>query len=256
MELKLFGKSIFQWKSSKGDLAWGNALNQIKDSKHLEDFYDLQGNSSFESDAYIRLETLAEAVDTKTPVKKQKPKKVIERTPKEIYHAKTLNDNGYTLNCDLEYIDAQLADFKDKLAIIKSTPDDMRRGVREIASVIARLENRKKYREFAEFYEEYPYTTTSKVNELLKSQSYLKMGKVEQFLADMPKEAVKTMKEYTKTTEKLCGKKPLFYIIANKKDFQKSNTRRDPILLAQSPFAHVWQILGAWDEEMLFLEEL
>ncbi len=44
--------------------------------------------------------------------------------------------------------------------------------------------------------------------------------------------------------------------IADKKDFEKKDKRRDPILLAQSPFGHFWQILGAWDKEMLFLEEL
>ena len=72
----------------------------------------------------------------------------------------------------------------------------------------------------------------------------------------MPKEAVAAMKEYNKGCDKLCGKQAVFYIIADKKDFEKTNKRRDPILLAQSPFVNRWQILGAWDKEMLFLEEL
>jgi len=64
------------------------------------------------------------------------------------------------------------------------------------------------------------------------------------------------MKNYNKATDKLCGKQAVFYIIANKKDFEKTDKRRDPILLAQSPFGHFWQILGAWDEECLIIEEL
>lgn len=150
----------------------------------------------------------------------------------------------------------QLADFKDKLGLIKSEEYDMRRGVDEIASIITRLENRKKYAEVKEQYEEFPYTTTSKINALVKEQKHLKLGQVAQFLADMPKEATEAMKRYNKATNQLCGKQAVFYIIANKKDFEKTETRRDPILLAQSPFGHFWQILGAWDEEMLFLEEL
>jgi hypothetical protein len=75
---------------------------------------------------------------------------------------------------------------------------------------------------------------------------------IAQFIAEMPKEAVEVMKQYNKATGELCD----FYNIADKKDFKKSDQRCDPILLAQSPFGHVWQILGAWDEEMMFVEEL
>ena len=38
--------------------------------------------------------------------------------------------------------------------------------------------------------------------------------------------------------------------------FRKAYEKRDPILLAQSPFGFYWQILGAWDKEMLLLGEL
>ena len=132
----------------------------------------------------------------------------------------------------------------------------MSRGTLEISSILIRLENRKKYGQFKDFFENYAYTTTTKINKLLKINNYLKIGQVQQFLADMPKEAIREMKDYEKQTKKLCGKKPVFYIMANKKDFEKTQKRRDPILLVQSPFCHNWQILGAWDKEMLLLEEL
>lgn len=80
-----------------------------------------------------------------------------------------------------------------------------------------------------------------------------KLSKIEQFIADLPSDAMQVMKEYTDNTKKLCDKKAVFYIIADKEDFNKTNKRKDPILLAQSPFGHVWQILGAWDKEMLLL---
>jgi uncharacterized lipoprotein len=167
-----------------------------------------------------------------------------------------LHDKVFTLNTDKDYVESQLADFKDKLNLLKSEEYDMRNGVEEISSVIIRLENRKKYPSVKSFYEDFPYTSTQKINELVKEHDYLKLGQVAQFLADMPREAVNVMKEYNRATEKLCGKQAVFYIIADKKDFQKSDKRRDPILLAQSPFGHFWQILGAWDKEMLLIEEL
>ena len=132
----------------------------------------------------------------------------------------------------------------------------MRNGVVEIASILLRMENRKKYKQFKKFYDNYAYTSNAKINELIKKHKYLKLGKIDQFIADLPKEATAEMKEYTAQTKKLCDKKPVFYIVADKKDFEKSDKRRDPILLAQSPFGHFWQILGAWDKEMLLLEEL
>ena len=49
--------------------------------------------------------------------------------------------------------------------------------------------------------------------------------------------------------------KRLFKAIFNR-DFEKQYERRDPILLAQSPFGFYYHILGAWDTEMLYLPEL
>lgn len=64
------------------------------------------------------------------------------------------------------------------------------------------------------------------------------------------------MEDYNEYVEKITGKKAVFYIIAREEDFEKSYEKRDPILLAQSPFSFVWHILGAWDEEMMLLSEL
>ncbi len=45
-------------------------------------------------------------------------------------------------------------------------------------------------------------------------------------------------------------------MIAENGKFKKEFDRNDPILLAQSPFGIFWDVLGAWDEEILLLEEL
>ena len=69
-------------------------------------------------------------------------------------------------------------------------------------------------------------------------------------------EAIEAMKEYEGFCIELCNKKPVFYVVAQAKDFEKINKKRDPILLAQSPFGFFWQILGAYDEEMQYLSDL
>lgn len=256
MEVKLFGKSLFEFKKGSSNAIFQNSTAQIEKSKFLPDFHTNQGNDWSLSE-YLVVEELPNPNKKKVSKKKSgRPAKVITLTPKGVYEMKTLNSKGFVVNTDKKYVDEQVQQFKDKLSLIKASEYDMDRGVIEIASILFRFENRKKYAKHRKFYDEFPYTTTSKINKVLEVHKNLQLGKVAQFLADMPKDAVKVMKDYEKETKTLCDKKPIYYIIADKKDFQKSDKRRDPILLAQSPFGHFWQILGAWDKEMLFLEEL
>ncbi len=266
MEFKLFGKSLFSFKG-KGSYLLPPAYNEIKESKFLIDFYKDTGGE-LSSGSISDWVTIQSAVSGATIVGPSNEKKISKKkvevkapekkifTPKEVHQLGMLHDKTFTLNTDAAYIDQQLAGFKDKLALIKSEEYDMRRGTTEIASIVQRLENRKKYADLKEVFDEFPYTTTSLINKVIKENDYLQLGQVAQFMADMPNDAVDAMKRYNKGCEKLCGKQAVFYIIANKNDFKKSDKRRDPILLAQSPFGHFWQILGAWDKEMMFLEQL
>lgn len=268
MQIKLFGKRIFEFTKSKAEPYLYNATEQLEKSKFMPDFHTMREYRN-ESDSNVLWEintpgTIGGAiiggsgsVEVKAIKKAEADlKKKFTLTTKKVFQLKFLNKKDFKINTDTKYVDEQLQTFKDKLALIKSSEYDMSRGTNEIASIVLRLGNRKKYADVKDFFEEYAYTTTDRINKVLKNHDNLKLGKVEEFIADMPKEATDAMKDYNKYCEQLCGKKSIFYIIADKKDFKKTEQRRDPILLAQSPFAHVWQILGAWDEEMMFLEEL
>lgn len=259
MEIKLFGKSLFSAKS-KGSILLESSINKVKESKFLIDFHKDTGGDGLSggiiSDWIAVQSTAAGAAIVGPGVDKAVKDGKKQLTPKEVNNLKMLHDETFKLNTDAKYVDGQLADFKDKLALIQSEEYDMRRGTNEIASIIQRLENRKKYSLVKDVFEEFPYTTTSRINKVVKENDHLQLGQVAQFMADMPAEATAAMKRYNEGTQRLCGKQAVFYIVADKKDFKKSDRRRDPILLAQSPFGHFWQILGAWDEEMMFLEEL
>lgn len=253
MELKLFGRKVFEFSKSPSGSLTLSARDSISKSEFLPDFLTMRENQSLGSEFVSITQVTSTAA---APVKKEDKPAKAKITPKGVYKMGMLNNMEFKMKTDPAYLDQQIATFKDKLDLIKLSQFDMSRGVNEIASILTRLENRRVYGKHAEFYSGYAITSVSNVNKLLKDEDHLKLGKVEQFLADMPKEAIDEMKKYTKATMAVCGKKPIFYIIADKKDFEKSDKRRDPILLAQSPFGHFWQILGAWDSEMLFLEEL
>lgn len=126
---------------------------------------------------------------------------------------------------------------------------------RDVTALIERLENRKKYQEFKEFFETFQNTTTENI-EKITAKYDLVMRISDLFVPEFPDEAILVMKRYTEHMDMLCGKKPIFYVIATSDNFKQIDKRRDPILLVQSPFAFYWQILGAWDKEMLILSEL
>ena len=82
------------------------------------------------------------------------------------------------------------------------------------------------------------------------------MKSTDLFIPTFPTEAIEIMDKYEKKVNELCNKRPVFYVIAENEMFKKEFQRNDPILLVQSPFGVYWQILGAWDKEILLLEEL
>ena len=150
----------------------------------------------------------------------------------------------------LDGLDEKIALFTDKSRI-----SNQRYAKDQIDGFKKRLENRKQYRENIEFYSQFPNTTDDKIDNLLAKYK-LEMNSSELFVPTFPKEAIDVMKKYSEVTEQITGEKPVFYVIAEEKDFRKKRGKLDPILLAQSPFGFYWQILGAWDAEMLLLSEL
>jgi len=150
----------------------------------------------------------------------------------------------------LTLIDEKIDILKDKSNLITQNY-----AKREVIALIERLENRKKYAEYKEYFDCYQNTTDEKIDILLEKYD-LVMKTSDIFIPEFPIEAIKIMKEYSHAVELVCGKKPIFYVIAEVDKFKKAYEKRDPILLVQSPFGFYWQILGAWDKEMLLLSEL
>lgn len=157
---------------------------------------------------------------------------------------------------DCKNIDEKIELFRDKKYLA-----NQRYVEEEIEAFIERLNNRKSYydlrNENDDFFNQFPYTTDEKISDLLEKYE-LKNAPVDLFIPSLPKEAISIMKKYSNKTFEITGtgKKPVFYIIAQPDDFENLDKRLDPILLVQSPFGFVWQILGAWDKEMLLLSEL
>lgn len=150
----------------------------------------------------------------------------------------------------VENLDEKIETLKDKTKLL-----NQRYAKEQIEGLCKRLENRKKYRDEVKFYSGFPNTTDEKIDTLLEKYK-LEINTSDLFVPTFPKEAIEIMKKYTEVTKKITGETPVYYVIAEHKDFVKKREKLDPILLAQSPFGFYWQILGTWDKEMLLLSEL
>ena len=148
-------------------------------------------------------------------------------------------------------LDAKIAVMKTKKSLVR----DNSYCRHELIDMTMRLENRKKWDEFKGFYEQFDNTTSDKVQDLVSKYKLVLKGS-DLFISKFPDEAITIMGEYSEQTVKLCGKKPVFYVIAEAEMFKDEYKKKDPILLVQSPFGAYWQILGAWDKEMILLDEL
>lgn len=150
-----------------------------------------------------------------------------------------------------------LDDLDGKISLLqdKTLLSNQRFVTEQLEAIIKRLQNRKKYNEHRTFFESFPNTTDEKIDNLLKKYK-LVIKHSELFVPTFPKEAIDIMKKYSEVTRLVSDEKPVFYVIAEYDDFSTKNKKLDPILLAQSPFGFYWQILGAWDKEMLLLHEL
>jgi len=157
----------------------------------------------------------------------------------------------------LEGIDEKIAILKEKESFIKQ-----QYAKREVSGLIKCLENRKKFDEatedgktYREFFSQFDTTDETKIDKILKKYN-LRMDSADIFIPEFPNDAIKIMREYNKKIQELCDVKARYFVIAQTKDFQKQEAKRDPILLVQSPFGFYYYILGVWDEEMLYLPEL
>ncbi len=170
----------------------------------------------------------------------------IEATPKSVFTELETVPTPFTV-----------VDLQEKIELMKKkTGLASQRYVKEqIDGMIVRLKNRTHYEKNRGFFEIFPNTTDEKIDSLLAKYK-LEFNKSDLFVPTFPKDAIDIMSKYQETVLTFCDEKPVFYVIAEQKDFQIKRGKLDPILLVQSPFGFFWQILGAWDKEMLLLSEL
>ena len=79
-------------------------------------------------------------------------------------------------------------------------------------------------------------------------------------VTNIPEEAITEIEKYVAAYEKINKKDaPQFRLIVDEPTYQSMMAKakkKDPILLALSPFGNWYYILGAWDKEILYIDDL
>lgn len=111
----------------------------------------------------------------------------------------------------------------------------------------ARKKSSKSYKKFA-----WPTTTDEKIRELC-SKYKLRQVAFQSYAKNVPMEAVDELEKYVDLYESVSDEKPTIQLII---DDGGMETKKDPILLAGSPFGRWYHILGAWDKEVEYVDDL
>jgi hypothetical protein len=197
--------------------------------------------------------------DSNAPSEEKKPVKQVAVRPIDVVEELINPPTNWSLN----EIDAKMDILKAKKELLKGGTTTGR----DLDSLLLCMENRKKYLDqyeyapdksmaFKSFFEQWDVTNEAAIKRLTDKYSGLQFHSADIFVPELPDEAAKIMISYNDAVVAICDKKPRFYVIAKAEDFQKKYEKRDPILLVQSPFGIYYNILGAWDEEMIYLPEL
>ncbi len=88
--------------------------------------------------------------------------------------------------------------------------------------------------------------------EVKKLFAYLKKNTTPDELRE-DAEALEEVDKYIKVCEKVRDDKPVFRLIIDDKG---KEMKKDPILLALSPFGKWYHFLGAWDEEVKYVDDI
>ena len=176
--------------------------------------------------------------------KKEKDKRIAKK-PIEIFEEIVSEKPKINLN----NLDGQIKLVKERIKVLSQ---HLRRvNLDQEEQALGYLKARKRYERFGN---KFKWEITNKVliDKLCKKYK-VKLVDIHQYYRNIPKEGVDEIERFGEALEYINNCEPLFKLII---DDGGKETRKDPILLAASPFGNWYYILGAWDKEVEIVDKL
>jgi len=231
-------KIIKEWIAS---LKKKNNLNYISEQFNamgsIEPMINENSFVSYDSD-YIGVKEKEPKTDTR-----------IEKKPIEIFEE--LYSEIPSFNYDEKILKDQIKLVGERIRVLsKHTRGNLNDERKTIQYLKARLL-------FKKYGHLFIWKTTNETM-IQKLVSTYKVQKVnfESYIKVVPNDALNDMEKFAEAYYNVVdikNAKPIFELIV---DYQGKEHRRDPILLAQSPFGRWYYVLGAWDKEVEIVEEI
>lgn len=148
---------------------------------------------------------------------------------------------------DLRELDHKIEVVRRRISVLTE------QGVRLTDEYIALdyLLARKKYAKFKSLFK-WKVTTKEKINVLL-SKYKLQTVSFPAYYKCIPNEALDEIEKFADALDKVSDKQPELSLVI---DYKGPEQKKDPILLACSPFGMWYYVLGAWDKEVEYVDDL
>ena len=172
----------------------------------------------------------------------------IEKKPVEVFKEILVDIPQINLN-DL---DKQIKTIKQRVEVLKDHVGQLNFSDEERALMF--LEARKGYNKYGKHFAW--KTTTEELTRKLCSTYKLRRVPIDGYYRTIPTEGIEEIKKFAYLWEKVLDPddyKPKFSLII---DDGGKETKKDPILLATSPFGNWYYVLGAWDKEVEYVDDL
>lgn len=180
----------------------------------------------------------------------QKMDERIEKKPVEVF----LELTAETPVLNMADLDGQIKMVQRRFDVLKDLSANTQDEEEALGFLKARKASQKNKPNFV-----WPVTTFPMVEALLKKYK-LGMVNFESYSRNVPMEAIDELEHFIREYEKVTDEKPVLKLIIDEtpapKETVSRERKKDPILLASSPFGRYFYVLGAWDKEVQIVDDL
>ena len=175
---------------------------------------------------------------------KEKDKR-IDKKPVEIFE-KIISEEP---KIDLSDLDGQIKIVKERMNALTQhvRGADLQHEKIALGFLLARKKYEKNVTKF-----QWAITNQDMIDELCKKYKVKTVG-IDLYYRNIPTEGVDEIKKFGEALAYVSHNDPIFKLII---DDGGKEEKKDPILLAQSPFGNWYYILGAWDKEVEIVDKL
>jgi hypothetical protein len=167
----------------------------------------------------------------------------VEAKPVDV--VKELNTENPIIN--LGDLKAQIKEVEKRIKILKKqkvTPHDENEALTYIKA-------RTKYKKYEKLFN-YQITTNKLVEDLTQKYKLMRVN-FASYYKTVPTEALDELEKFLYACKKVGVEEPEIKLIVD--DGGKEH-KKDPIMLGKSPFGRWWYILGAWDKEIKYVDDI